>query len=166
MIYGNAIITRKEPQTYIFEDKSGNQITGVYVEKETVFTATDNDVREGMVYAGDIGISTGTKDIPAYHTTEGVTVVPVGRAFDIYIATAERYDFTKMQAIICPFNGTPDKSVAAEKVVINSSVYAVGSTDEIAVVTVDHDSKKIKLGITNDGTTPFVIRYFTCKEEY
>ena len=47
-------------KTYLLEDESGNQLTGVLVDELTIFTATDEDVVEGKVYAGDNGVSTGT----------------------------------------------------------------------------------------------------------
>ena len=78
MISGNMVGSYSQMgKTFILMDENGNEITGVVVDQETVFTATDNDVREGFVYAGDSGVSTGTKNIPSYHTTEGFKLVPV-----------------------------------------------------------------------------------------
>lgn len=151
---------------YIIVDANGNEIPAVLVSEETVFTATENDIRLGTVAATEKGVTEGKKDIPAYHTTEGIAVVTEGGEFDILIPRENRYDFTKMQAILCPFNESLANSVAADKVAINRSVYAVGSADALATISVDHENKKIKLGITNNGATPFVIRYFTYKEEY
>lgn len=156
----------QETATYIFVTEDGKEVPAVEVAEETVFTATANDIRVGTVAATAEGVTEGMKDIPAYHTTEGLAAVPAGSEFAITIRTADRYDFTKLQAIICPYNESMANSVAAEKVAINNSVYAAGSAESLATVTLDHDNKQIKLGITNDGTTPFVIRYFTYKEEY
>lgn len=161
-----AVATILESGAYILVDADGNEVPAVFVENETTFNATANDIRIGTTAVTDSGVTEGTKDIPAYHTTEGVAAIPVGSEFAIWIPLANRYDFTKLQAIICPFNQTPDKSVAAEKVAINNNVYAAGSAEALATVTVDHENKKIKLGITNNSATPFVIRYFTYKEEY
>lgn len=47
-------------KTFILVDENGNELTGVVVDQETIFTATDNDVREGKVYASDNGVSVGT----------------------------------------------------------------------------------------------------------
>ena len=162
----DAVTTIMETGTFVLVDASGNEIPAVFVENETVFDATPNDIRIGKLAATDSGVTEGTKEIPAYHTTEGVAGVPAGSEFTITIRTADRYDFTKLQAILCPLNGTPDKSVAAEKVAINSNVYATGSAESLAAVTVDHVNKKIKLGITNGSGKPFVIRYITYKEEH
>lgn len=50
-------------KTFIIVDEDGNEIIGVVVEKETVFTAVDNDVRVGKVYASDNGVSVGTLEV-------------------------------------------------------------------------------------------------------
>lgn len=50
-------------KTFILVDEDGNEITGVVVDKETVFTAKDNDVREGKVYASNDGVSVGTLQV-------------------------------------------------------------------------------------------------------
>lgn len=164
-IYGNMVGGAGLAQTYILEDDNGNEIVGVVSDEEVVLDATENDVREGKTFASDLGVKTGEKEIPAYHTTEGVEFVPIGSDFEIVIQTANRYDFTKLQAIICAFNTSLSDSVFTDKVSINGEVYGVGSTESLATVTVDHDRKAIKLGITNNGTVPYVIRYFTYKEE-
>lgn len=161
-----AVTTILDSATYILVDENGRELPAVFVENETIFDATANDIRAGRVAVTSEGVTVGTKDIPAYHTTEGFAAVPVGDEFDIWIPQKNGYDFTKLQAILCPFNTSIAKSVAAEKVAIETNVYAAGSIEPLATITVDHKSKKIKLGITNDGNTPFVIRYFTYKEEY
>lgn len=155
-----------EASAYLLVDEDGNEIPAVLVDEETIFTATANDIRLGAIAATEEGVTVGTKDIPAYHTTEGFAVAPVGSECKITIRTADRYNFTKLQAIICPYNTSTANSVAAEKVSIDGSVYDAGKTDVLAVVTVDHDSKSINLGIVNGGTKPYIIRYFTYKEEY
>lgn len=161
-----AVTTIMETGTYILVDKNGNEVPAVFVENETALTATANDIRLGKTAVTDSGVTKGTKDIPAYHTTEGFAAVPVGSEFEIWIPRENGYDFTKLQAILCPFNTSVAQSVAAEKVAIENNVYVAGSTEALATITVDHETKKIKLGIKNDGDVPFVIRYFTYKEEY
>lgn len=153
-----------ETQTYILEDEDGNEVPAVLVSEETVFTATANDIRLGTVAATAEGVTEGTKDIPAWHTTEGTVYVPAGSSFTINLPDG-RHDYTKLQAIICAYSTSMASSVAAEKVAINDNVYPVGSTEIVAAVTVDDTTKTINLGITNEGTTPCVIRYFTYKEE-
>ena len=151
---------------YILEDDSGEQVYGTPVGDEIVpVTGTANDVREGVTVVTEEGIITGEKEIPAYHTTEGITVIPAGGACNIWIPDANRYDYTKLQAIICHFGGSVADSVAADKVSINNNVYLAGETIPIATVTVDHDAKEIVLGIVNEDTLPLVIRYFSYKEE-
>lgn len=50
-------------KTFILVDEDGNEITGVVVDKQTIFTATDDDVREGKVYASNDGVSIGTLQV-------------------------------------------------------------------------------------------------------
>lgn len=161
-----AVTTILDSATYILVDENGRELPAVFVENETIFDATANDIRAGRVAVTSEGVTVGTKDIPAYHTTEGFAVAPAGNEMEIFIPVSDRYDFTKLQAIICPYNTSTADSVAAEKVSIDGNVYEVGETTAIAAVAVDHESKTIKLGITNEGEHLCVIRYFTYKEEY
>lgn len=152
-------------KTFVLVDEEGNELTGVATEKYTTLTANDNDVRENSVYAGEMGISTGTKVIPSYHTTEGSTVITANSTFTIKsLKVLDRYDFTKLQAIICPFADSIDQSTAAEKVSINGNVYEVNSNVIIAEITKDTESKQVNFNITNESTTPYILRFFTYKE--
>lgn len=153
------------PKTYVFLDENGNEVVGVLVEQETRFTAVDNDVREGKTYAGDTGPRTGTKVIPSYHTTEGFYAVFPGEKITIpLLHSLKLYEYTKFQAIICPFNTTIANSVAAEKVSMNDKVFNVQSTVSLADVSIDVNAKAIDLGITNNSDVDYVIHYFTYKE--
>lgn len=152
-----------ESVTYILVDETGNQIPLLYAEDEIVLTATPNDIRIGTTAVTDAGITEGEKEIPSYVTTEGHKLIPNGSKFYVHI---NNYDYTKLQAIICPFNTSIAGSVAAEKVVINDKVYPVKSTGVEATVTVDDESGDIDFGITNASGKPYLIRYFTYKEIY
>lgn len=151
-------------KTFVIEDENGNEVTGVVTDNKVVFTATDNDVREGSVYASDIGVSTGTKVIPVYHTSEGYQVAMEGT--EIKITGVTDYEYTKLQVLVCAFNSSASDSVATEKISVNNKVYATNSTIELADVTIDTENKAINLGISNEGTTPLIIRYFMYKEIY
>lgn len=64
VIYGNVVGCGSGfGKTFLLEDENGVQLTGVVVEEEVIFTATDADVLKGKVYAGDNGVSTGTLEI-------------------------------------------------------------------------------------------------------
>ena len=64
MINGNMVGSYSQiGKTFILVDASGKELTGVVVEQETVFTATDNDVRSGKVYASNDGVSVGTLEV-------------------------------------------------------------------------------------------------------
>lgn len=150
-------------QTFILVDEDGNEIPAVLTEEEIPITATPNDIRKGVTAVTGSGVVTGEKVIPSYYTHEGVRAVPVGSGFVIPIVD---YDYTKLQAIICPFNKNFDDSVSAEKVVINDNVHNVLSTDIITSVTRDESNSQINLGFINDSSKPYILRYFTYKEIY
>ena len=165
-LYGNMIGGVAPLKTLKLIDESGVEIVGVVTDSEVIFTATDNDVREGFVYASDGGVSTGTKDIPAYRTTAGYTTVLPTEDFVISsLFQSDRYNYTELQCIITVFNTNINDSVSAEKVVINNSVYNVGDTTKFSDVIKDMSAKLINLNITNDSENIYLIRYFTYKEE-
>lgn len=61
MICGNMVGSYSQiGKTLTFVDEDGNEIVGVVVGQETIFTATDSDVIEGKVYASNDGVSIGT----------------------------------------------------------------------------------------------------------
>ena len=153
------------PDTFILQDENGVEVVATAVSEEMVFDATENDIREGKTAATLNGVTVGTKVIPSYHTSEGYKIVTSGSTYEI-VLVGERYDFTKFQAIICPYNGSIEKSVAADKVAIGEGVYAVNSTDLLATVTKDSETKSINLGIANESENLYVLRYFTYKEIY
>lgn len=159
---GSTSGSTEETMTYILVTEDGTEVPAVVVDEEVVFTATANDIREGTVAATASGVTTGMKVIPSYHTEEGYCVIPSGSAFSI--PAGSLYDFTKMQAIICPWNGSFAGSVAAEKVSIDENVYAVNSTESLATVSRDSENEAINFGITNDSESSYLVRYFTYKE--
>lgn len=163
--YGNPSGGFGMPKTIILTDDNGDEITGVVVDSQVIFTATDNDVREGLVYASDGGVSTGTKDIPSYHTITGVQAIPADTEFKISIQDGDMYDYTELQAMIMPYDSDIGTSMAVNRVVIKDSVYNTGSNEIISSVTKDSENKTISLGIVN-GDTPAIIRYFAYKEEF
>lgn len=61
MICGNIVGgTGGYGKTFILVDDNNNEITGVVVDKLTLFDATAEDVKLGKVAASDKGIITGT----------------------------------------------------------------------------------------------------------
>ena len=164
MIIGNIVGGKPLIKSYILETEDGQEIPAVLTSQEVVFTATPNDIRCGKVAATSNGVVTGEKVIPSYHTTETYRYIPIGSEFTIPLAQLDKYDYTKLQVVICKFNTTLIDSVLSEKVAIYDKVYNVGSDDILANVTKDKNTKSINLGITNDGDHPCVIRVFTYKE--
>lgn len=166
MISGNMVGSYSQMgKTFILVDEDGNEITGVCVDNPVVFTAGDNDVREGMVYASDDGVSTGTKNIPAYRTTRGYQAIPPKSKFSIPLAKYNTYDYTQLQCMIAPLNTTINDSYAVNKIVINNGVYNVESTDKVSDVTKNADTLSIDLNIVNNDSKVNFIYYFTYKEE-
>ena len=56
--------------TFLLCDEAGTEVVAVVVGEETLFTATENDIRLGAVAATDKGVTTGEKFIPSYVVTE------------------------------------------------------------------------------------------------
>ena len=160
-----AVTTIMDSAMYILVDENGNEIPAVFVENETRFDATANDIRLGKVAATADGVTVGEKEIPSYNTTEGFKLIPAGSDFVIPL-TKGKHEYTKLQAILCPFNISLDNSVAAEKVVIGDHVYSVRTASSESTVTVTSNPNVIDLGVTNESAISWLIRYFTYKEIY
>lgn len=61
-ILGNATGGFGFPRTCILIDEEGNELTGVIVDKEMIFTATAEDIVKGKVAATDNGVVVGTHE--------------------------------------------------------------------------------------------------------
>lgn len=167
MIYGNPVGGALNAKTYQLECNGGTaEIMAVVVDEETIFDADVNDVRAGKVFATNNGVKVGTKNIPAYNTCAGYRIIAPNEEFKIILSASDLYDYTNLQCIICPFNTSISDSVAADKVVIDGSLYEVNSSTVLSEVTKDATEKAIKLGITNDSSSSYIIRIFTYKEEF
>lgn len=151
--------------TFILVDKDGNEYPAVYVDSDTVITATPNDIRKGTTAITAEGVITGEKEIPAYVTSEGYIVITKGCAFSIPMFD-ERYDFTKLQCILCPVASSIATSVVAEKVTIGEYTYYVNSSDIAGEVVRNSEKQAIDLGIVNESDGSYLLRYFTYKEVY
>lgn len=167
MISGNMVGSYSQiGKTFILVDESGNEITGVVVDQETVFTAGDNDVREGMVYASDSGVSVGTKDIPAYRTLAGTKIIYPNADFSLSLPEYNRYDYTVFQCMISLANmSNINNSVETSMVVIKDGVYEVNSTVKLADVSKNTNTQSIDLNITNNSSNYYLIHYFTYRME-
>jgi hypothetical protein len=150
--------------TFILVDTDGNEYPAVYVDSDTVCTATANDIRKGSVAITPEGVIEGTKEIPTYRAVEGYEVVKSGRNVDIFLCS-DMCQYTVLQAIVCRYGTGMKDSVSSEKVVIDGLVYNVGSTEVLSTVAVDVDTQTIKLGINNDSESPVIVRYMIIKED-
>lgn len=165
-IYGNPVGGALNAKTFMLEVNGGKtEIAATVVGEKTVFTATANDVRTGKKFATSSGVAVGTKDIPAYRTTQGAAIIKPNENFSIVLEGYSQYDYTKLQCLISKFNTSVDDSVAVDKVVIGDNVYAVNSTISLAAVTKDAATKSIKLNIKNESSVDYLLRYFTYREE-
>lgn len=163
MIYGNSVGGVGRERTYILVDEEGNEVPAVVVSQEVVFDAVENDIRIGKVAATANGVTTGTKEIPAYVTAEGFKLITANSPF---MLPHTYYDYTKLQAMFCVFNTSLTDSVSTDKVVINDTVYAVSSTEAVAAVVKDDINARIDFGVNNDSESRYLIRYFMFKEIY
>lgn len=154
----------KAPATYILVDEDGNEVSAVLVDEPVELTATPNDIRLGTTAVTAEGVTSGEKEIPAYHTEQGRQLVEPGEALDI-LMYSDRCQYTGLNVIVCAYSGAADTSVSAEMVVINDKLYPAGSVEALSEVTVDTENQSIKLGIVNTGETPLLVRYMTYKEE-
>ena len=165
--YAGLIAELENPEqiTYcVTVDGENKTYATLYGEERAELTATPNDIRTGTVAITDDGLTTGEKDIPAYHTSQGYRLILANSEFAISnLPKKELYDYTKLQAMTMPFNGSLNNSVAVDRAVIEDKVYNVGSTEVVANVTKDDANKSILLGVIN-GSTPAIVRYFTYKE--
>ena len=153
-----------EDQTYILVDEDGNELAGVLLEEEVDLTATPNDIRLGTTAITDAGVTEGEKEIPSYRAEEGFKIIKTGYQLDIPLYS-DMCEYTYLQAIVCDYNTSIRDSVSAKKVVIDNNVYAVESTDSLAVVSSDEILQTIKLGLSNDNDTSVVVRYAIIKED-
>lgn len=163
MIYGNSVNAGgvSVGKTIILHDENGVELVGVLVDQEVVFDATPNDIRLGKTAATKDGVTVGQKVIPSYYTDAGYKVISQGSEF---VVNTKNYDYTKMQAILCPVNGSVANSVAADKVAIDNKVYTVLTAELVSKVIPDPEKKQIRFGITNNSDSMYLIRYFSYKE--
>lgn len=166
MISGNMVGSYSQiGKTFIFVDEEGNEINGVVVDQETVFTAGDNDVRNGLVYASDDGVSIGTKEILEYRTTYSSRVIMPGQSYSIPLSDHNMYNYTKLQCLIAEFNTSSANSVNVVHIVLGDNVYSVNSTEVLSSVNKNSDTKSIDLNMKNNTDKLYIIHYFTYKQE-
>lgn len=160
----DAVTNIMETGTYILVDENGTEVPAVFVDNETVFTATANDIRIGTTAVTEAGVTVGEKEIPTYRATEGHVMIEPGQYIEIRMFS-DMCQYTTMQGVLCAYNTTVDDSLSVEKVAMNDAVYAVRSTAVLANVDVDVNTQTIKLGMTNDDTYPLIVRFMIIKED-
>ena len=151
-------------KTIVLRDEEGNEFVAVLVDEEVDFTATADDIREGKVAATDDGVTIGEKYIPTYLATQGHRAIMPGKSFSLKLSDNDLYDYTKFQAMLCSYNKSMNDSVSCDRVVINDNLYDVLSTVSLGEMQLNHENKSIELGIVNETSSPYLIRFFTFKE--
>lgn len=166
IIAGNMIGSYSQiGKTFTLVDDGGAEFVGVVTDKEVLLTANaEKDIREGTVAVTDDGVVTGSKVIPTYHTSHGTKVVPNGGQFKLELSHLDKYDYTTFHGIVCEYNTNMSNSTAAVYISVLNAVYPVQSTDSIALLTKDDDTKNINLGFTNNTGKMCILRYMTYKE--
>lgn len=160
-ILGNATGGFGFPRTYVITDSNGNELMATYVESKTIFTATDNDVREGSVYAGDSGVSTGSKIIPVYYARCGKQIA---LANSEAVISVPEYDYDNLIVAISTYNTNSTQSVVTTYISVDNAMYVAGSDTKVSDMIVDSENEQINLGIILNEKS--VIRYFVIKEEF
>ena len=164
-IMGNMIGSYSQlGKTFVIEDESGNELTGVVTSKEQLFDATVADVKIGKTFASDNGVEVGT-DTKTYRTYQSIRLIRAGSAYTIPLNEYDQYDYTQLQCVIVLKNTGASDSFAADKVVLDNGVYQAGAIEKLATVTKNSDTKSIDLNLTNNTNAAQYIRFFTYKEE-
>ena len=148
-------------KTFILTDENGVELIGVVTDQEQIFTATDNDVRDGYVYASDCGVSIGSKNIPSYHTSCGYKLVPAGKEVRIYVP---EYDYTYLLVSIAVYDTNREQSVKTTHTSIDGGMYNVGNNIKLSDIVIDHDAEEVVLGITVAEKS--IVRYLITREEF
>lgn len=161
IIHGNVVGCGSAPlKTVQLIDESGNELLGVVVGEETIFTATDNDVRENIVYAGNNGLSVGTKFIPAYYSNFGKKFVLKNNEAIIYMP---KYNYENLMVTISTYDTSLSQSLDVTYISIDNAMYEIGSKTKFADIVIDEENEQIKLGVVVSEKS--VLRYSIITEE-
>ena len=155
-------LDNEDQVSYVLTNADGTQKAYAQLSNKTpiTLTAQANDIRLNTSAITNEGYTEGTKEIPAYHSRTGAKIIQAGDAMTI---TLPRYDYSELQVVISNFNTDIYDSVEVTATTIDNSVYETKSTNKLADITLDADSKSILLNVTADVKS--VLRYFTMKEE-
>lgn len=165
MIYGNPVGGAISPKTFELQyNNTSTPIIATVVGQETIFDATENDVRKGMTFASNAGVKIGTKDIPAYETRMSHFLVKPNEACSIPLSDKDRYAYTKFQCIIVVLNSDYSSNVTTKYISVNDKLFSSETSEFVSDITKNAITKSIDLNITNDSENTYEIMYFTYKE--
>ena len=164
-IYGNPVGGALNAKTFMLEVNGGKtEIAATVVGEQTVFDATENDVRKGMTFASSNGVKIGQKNIPAYETRMSYFVVEPNESCSIPLSDEDRYAYTKFQCIIVVYSSDYSSNVTTKYVSMNDGLFSVETSSKVSNITKNSKTKSIDLNMTNNSSDVYEIIYFTYKE--
>lgn len=164
-IYGNPVGGALNAKTFMLEVNGGKtEIAATVVGEQTVFDATENDVRKGMTFASSNGVKIGTKNIPAYETRMSSCVIKPNESCSIPLSDEDRYAYTKFQCIIVVYSSDYSNNVTTKYISMNDGLFSVETSSKVSNITKNSKTKSIDLNMTNNSSDDYEIIYFTYKE--
>lgn len=164
-IYGNPVGGALNAKTFMLEVNGGKtEIAATVVGEETVFDATENDVRKGMTFASSNGVKIGQKNIPAYETRMSYFIVKPNESCSIPLSDEDRYAYTKFQCIIVVHSSDYSSNVTTKYISMNDGLFSVETSSKVSNITKNSKTKSIDLNMTNNSSDVYEIIYFTYKE--
>lgn len=164
-IYGNPVGGALNAKTFMLQVNGGEtEIAATVVGEETVFDATENDVRKGKTFASSNGVKIGQKNIPAYETRMGYFIVEPNESCSIPLSDEDRYDYTKFQCIVVVHSSDYSSNVTTKYISMNDGLFSVETSSKVSNITKNSKTKSIDLNMTNNSSDVYEIIYITYKE--
>ena len=164
-IYGNPVGGALNAKTFMLQVNGGKtEIAATVVGEETVFDATENDVRKGKTFASSNGVKIGQKNIPAYETRMAYFIVEPNESCSIPLSDEDRYDYTKFQCIVVVHSSDYSSNVTTKYISMNDGLFSVETSSKVSNITKNSKTKSIDLNITNNSSDAYEIIYITYKE--
>lgn len=133
--------------------------TQLHGQEKVQLTAGPNDIRKNTVAITEKGVTTGEKNIPAYFSRYGYSIIAAGSEAII----DKQEDYKDILVTIAPFDTSVSNSVSINHVSVENSMYKVNSTTKLSDIVADTMNQQVKLGVTVDVMS--ILRYFVVREE-
>lgn len=79
----------------------------------------------------------------------------------LQLSDNDQYQYTQLQCLISPLSNPYMVTMS----VLDNGVYSVSDGSKLSGVTIDISTKSINLNIANTSNDPYVIYYFTYRQE-